>query len=70
MGWNQFKKISVSEQKVKRYGEFVENGGWHFGFLGGLEGIRTKYKTPTTYLSQNDTASAKYYPGDIKIYCE
>jgi len=45
MDWHNFNKIPVSEQKVKRYGEFVYNGGWHFGFLGGSEGIRAKMMT-------------------------
>ena len=45
MDWYNFKEIPVSEQKVKRYGEFIDNGGWHFGFLGGIEGIKTKMLT-------------------------
>lgn len=45
MKWKKFKEASVCEQKVKRDGIFVHDGGWHFGFLGGIEKIKEKMMT-------------------------
>lgn len=43
--FENYLKHSFCELRVRRRGIFVDDGGWHFSFMGGLDRIRTKIES-------------------------
>ena len=43
--FEKFKELSACELRVRRRGIFVEDGGWHFSFMGGAERIKQKIES-------------------------
>lgn len=50
LSFEKFKHTAMCEMKIRRRGVFVEDGGWHFSYLGGKEGTLIKM------ISGNETA--------------
>jgi len=45
LSFEKFRKLSACELRVRRRGIMVEEGGWHFSFMGGADRIRQKIES-------------------------
>lgn len=43
--FDAFKTISLCENRMKRRGVFIDNAGWHFSYLGGIDKIKYKIQS-------------------------
>lgn len=41
----KFKENSFCEMRQNKQGIFIENGGWHFSYMGGVDGVKNKLES-------------------------
>ena len=54
LSFENFKKYSFCELKMKRRGVVVPNSGWHFSYMGGAKSIKNKIETFSEYYLNTD----------------
>ena len=54
LSFENFKKYSFCELKIRRRGVVVPNSGWHFSYMGGVKAIKNKIETFSEYYLNTD----------------